>query len=636
MAMVLVLALLVLVAAGVALGAAALQPESGLARRMGFVVVPADKVGVVRRRVGGNPSDPRFKRVVPGDARGVQARCLTPGTRYWLKPGVYSVELAPRTDVPPGMIGLVTALDGVPRPSGRLLGRRVECDNFQDGDAFLLGGGEQGRQLATLPGDASYYINPALFTVVVVPRTHVPDGTVGLVIAKVGRLRPPDQPFGRHVECDNFQDGDAFLLGGGEQGRQLAVLGGGASYDIHPDLFEVLTTENLRPGRKDGMTPDHLRDINIPVGYVGVVVTLHGIEPPPDDDVIGPVVPGHSNYRLPWAFLSGLGWRGVQQQPLRQGGVYALNPWFVRVVLMPTRLLTLEWKRKTPGEADNYDAELEQLVISIQGFLLNVNITQTLQIPASAAPRLVSQFGSAVTAHGLGGLVNDPRPVQRFVERVLGGTVENYLTEVAASSTVEEYLTQQDTIRAELAARVRQNLSEWGITVSDTLMGLAVAQDPELDRIRQRVIAEQQQRLTLEEEVKNAEIRARIRRIEIAVEREERGLAVAELERLAELLGPEVASVQALVAEIKDMRVPEVISGDAAVLGGFMPWQRLQEVIATVRQHHRPQGTPLEAAPTKEALEAGHGHGDGDGEPDGATAAEVDGDLSPDPPAPRG
>lgn len=605
MAPVLVLLLIVLVAAGAVYGAAVLSPESGLARRLGFVVVPPDKVGVVRRRLGGNPSDPRFKRVVPHDTRGVQARCLTPGTRYWLPLGVYRVELAPRTDIPPGKIGLVTALDGVPRPADRLLSRRVECDNFQDGAAFLLNGGEQGRQLATLPGDASYYLNPELFRVDVVPRAHVPDGTVGLVIAKVGRLRPPDQPFGRYVSCDNFQDGDAFLLGGGEQGRQLAVLGGGASYDIHPDLFEVLTTETVRPGRADGLTPDHLRDINIPVGYVGVVVTLHGIEPPPEDDVCGPAVSGHSSYRLPWVFLNNMGWRGVQQQPLRQGGVYALNPWFVRVVLMPTRLLTLEWKRKTATEADNYDAELEQLVISIQGFLLNVNITQTLQIPASAAPRLVSQFGSEITAHGLGGLVNDPRPVQRFVERVLGGTVENYLTEVAASTTVEEYLTQQDTIRAELAARVRQSLAEWGVTVSDTLMGLSTAQDPELDRIRQRVITEQQRRLTLEEEVKSAQIRARIRQIEIAVEREERGLAVAELERLAELLGPDVAAVQALVTEIKDMRVPEIISGDAATLGPFMPWQRIQEVVGAVRQRQLPRDASLHAAPSNEALEAG-------------------------------
>jgi hypothetical protein len=254
-----------------------------------------------------------------------------------------------------------------------------------------------------------------------------------------------------------------------------------------------------------------------------------------------------------------------------------------------------------------------------------VNVTQTLQIPASAAPRLVSQFGGEVTTHGLGGLVNDPRPVQRFVERVLGGTVESYLTQVAASTTVEEYLTNQDTIRAELAARVRQSLAEWGITVSDTLMGLSVAQDTELDRIRRLPMAEGHRRRTLEEKVRATEIEAQIKRIEIAVKREEGGLAVAELERLAEVLGPEVASVHALVSEVKDMRVPDVVAGDSATLGQFLPWQRIQEVITAVRQRQQPQDTSLEAAPPNEALEAG----------DGRDAEEADGDVSPDPPAPR-
>lgn len=609
--------LLLLLAAGTVYGLAALNPESDLARRLGFVVVPSDKVGVVRRRLGGNPADPRFRRVVPHDTRGVQARCLVPGTRYWLPPGVYSVKLEPRTDVPAGMIGLVTARDGAARPADRLLSRRVECNNFQDGVAFLLGGGEQGRQLATLPGDASYYINPALFQVNVVPRTYIPDGTVGLVIAKVGRLRPPDRPFGRHVECHSFQDGDAFLLGGGEQGRQLAILGGGAYYDVHPDLFEVVTTETLDhgTGRKDGLTPDHLRNISIPVGYVGVVVTLHGIEPPPDDEVIGPMVPDHSNFRLPWAFLDGMGWRGIQGQTLRQGGVYALNPWFVRVILMPTRLLTLEWKRKGSAEADNYDAELEQLVINIQGYPIKVNVTQTLQIPASAAPRLVSQFGGEVTTHGLGGLVNDPRPVQRFVERVLGGTVENYLTEVASSTSVQEYYAGHDTIRAELAARVRQSLAEWGVTVSDTLLGLSESENPELDLFRRRVIEEQIKLRTLQEGLKGAQIQAQIRRVEIAVEREERGLAVAELERLAEVLGPEVATLQGLVREIKDMPVPQVIGSDAAALAAFSPWQRIQEALSLIRHNQQPKDTPLDAASAKEALESGDGSAPEEGEP---------------------
>ena len=50
-------------------------------------------------------------------------------------------------------------------PSERILGREVDCDNFQDAAAFLRDGGERGRQLAFLTA-GTYRINPALFEVI--------------------------------------------------------------------------------------------------------------------------------------------------------------------------------------------------------------------------------------------------------------------------------------------------------------------------------------------------------------------------------------------------------------------------------------------------------------------------------------
>src|SRR6185436_8238327 len=67
--------------------------------------------------------------------------------------------------VQPGDIALVVANDGRPIPSQRILGREVDCDQFQDAAAFLAAGGERGRQLAILTA-GSYRINPALFKVV--------------------------------------------------------------------------------------------------------------------------------------------------------------------------------------------------------------------------------------------------------------------------------------------------------------------------------------------------------------------------------------------------------------------------------------------------------------------------------------
>ncbi|MFC4034820.1 hypothetical protein ACFO3J_25620 [Streptomyces polygonati] len=134
-----VLVLLVLVAAGAAWN--------------GRVVIPPDQVGIVRRRAG--RADPTFRRITPHDTRGLQARTLPSNGVSWLVPGLYSVVLVPLVHVPEGMVGLVTAQEGRGRPPERPLGLHVDCDSFQDGQAFLSGGGEQGRQVTTLAGGQS-------------------------------------------------------------------------------------------------------------------------------------------------------------------------------------------------------------------------------------------------------------------------------------------------------------------------------------------------------------------------------------------------------------------------------------------------------------------------------------------------
>ncbi|GAB2878090.1 SPFH domain-containing protein [Streptomyces mayteni] len=562
-------------------------------------LVPAGRVGIVTRRFG--RGDGRFRWVTPEDARGVQARGLVSGRTYWLDPVRYSVEFVDATRVPAGHIGLVTARDGMARPPDRTLGRAVDCDNFQDGERFLLAHGEQGQQVATLAGDATYHINTALFTVETVRRTHVPEGTVGLVIARDGRVRPPDRPFGRFVECDNFQNGDAFLRGGGEQGRQLAILTGGTYYDINPRLFDVVTTETVGPGRRsghglrdDGLTARHLRTISIPVGHTGVVVVLDGDQQPADEEQVGPVVPGHRNFRLPWVFLAGGGRRGVQRETLTEGSVYAVNPWFVRVLLIPTRLLSLEWTKRDSAKASRYDAELLPITVNIQGYRLNVELSQNLQIPEAAAPLLVSKFGGDTTTSGLGGLVDDPVPVQRFVERVLGSTVETYFNAIAASSTVEDFLTEHASNRTDLAAQVRNALAAWSVRAEATNMGLAEAEEPELDAIRQRIFVARMRGQELAEQEENAERLSRIREIEQRTEKRQRQLDAAVLEREIELLGQDTVAMRLFLAELKVMKVPEVVSGNADELLRFLPVQRALDLIDRAKLQARPPALPKE------------------------------------------
>jgi hypothetical protein len=534
---------------------------------MGRVIVPPDHVGLVRRRFG--PVDPDFLRVSSGDQRGWQARILRPGARVWLPLGQYEVEFVPQIYVPEDRIGLVTAKDGRQRPRGRRLGREVPCSNFQNGRAFLLGGGEQGRQVATLAGGHHYSINTRLFDVELVPRTHVPVGTIGLVIALDGKVSAAGRRLARHVECDSFQDGQAFYDGGGEQGRQLDVLAGGTSYDINPAMFLVVTVDNVtETGTRDGLTDGHLTEFAVKTGMVGVVVTLDGA-PSGGSGTVGPRVEGHQGFRLPWVFLDGGGHKGVQEQTLSEGSTCALNPWFVRVVLIPTHQITLDWS-KTPAEKPgNYDAALERITVTLQGYPVHMELSQTLQIPESAAPGLVSVFGVDAGSAPLGGLVDDRAPVQRFVEKSLGATVKGYLSGIAASSSVQEFIGKHEAARRELSDKVAAELRSWHVVPGKTSLGGFESMDSKLNEELQAAANAEAHGKVLELEAENAKKQA-----EIAVTLMESELMKTDphLWSQVQALGKEHVLRLRMVEALVKMKGPQVVGSGADVLGLF-PFQ---------------------------------------------------------------
>jgi hypothetical protein len=567
------------------------------AARMGWtgrVVAPQDHVGIVRRRFGG--ADPVFLRITPHNQRGVQARTLLPGRPARLVPGLYAIELVPRVHVPEGMIGLVVANEGQKRPATRLLGQHVECDSFQDGQAFLLRGGEQGRQAVTLAGDHFYHVNTQLFDIQYVPRTRVPVGTVGLVIARAGRVRAPDRPFARHVECDNFQDGQAFLDGGGEQGRQLAVLIGGTSYDINPALFDVITTATVAgTATPDGLTAGHLQEIAVPIGYTGVVITLDGAEPGRGGPgTVGPWIKGHRSFRLPWVFLGGGGHRGVQEETIGEGTVCALNPWFARVVLIPTRVLILEWNDKPPAEGGrNFDAELDRITVTIQGHRVHMELSQTLRIPEKAAPKLVSTFGGSGSSR-LGGLVHDPLPVQRFVEKVLGATVASYLSGIASTSTVQEFLLKYTEARTDLATQVRIALESWDVEAISTNLGSFEADDQKLNAELQAEASAQLHRSTLnvlrdnvliEDEIDQVRFRPELRR------------AALELRAEIDALGLDNVALIRMIREMSGMQVPDYIGGDISSYAEALPMPVLRDLMSRLREMRSDRELPPKAPP---------------------------------------
>jgi len=97
---------------------------------------------------GANRELPDGRIIATKGEAGFQAKGLAPGLYWGMWPWQYGVDMQPFTVVPEGKIGLVLANDGAELPTGNILGRRVDSDNFQDAEKFLNNGGQKGRQTA--------------------------------------------------------------------------------------------------------------------------------------------------------------------------------------------------------------------------------------------------------------------------------------------------------------------------------------------------------------------------------------------------------------------------------------------------------------------------------------------------------
>jgi uncharacterized membrane protein YqiK len=193
------------------------------------------------------------------------------------------------------------------------MARSVDCDLFQDGEAFLRNGGEKGPQLGILP-EGEYKINPHLFEVTEVPAIMIEDGEVGYVESIDGRpVARPGGNFGSPVECDSFQDAEAFLKNGGQKGPQIQFLPPGY-YRINTTMFRV---------QKQPITI-------IPGGKVGLIEATDGARIP-EGRLLAAHVEGHRNFFDGEAFINNGGEKGRQLDVLMPG-TYRLNPMLFKII----------------------------------------------------------------------------------------------------------------------------------------------------------------------------------------------------------------------------------------------------------------------------------------------------------------
>jgi len=270
-------------------------------------------ITVERRWFGAQMADGRT--VALRNEVGVQARTLSPGFHVFV-PFVFKITKHSFMSIGTTQIGIVRAITGLPMPAGQFFARTVECNLFQDGEAFLKNGGQKGPQLAILPA-GEYQINPHLFTIEIQSATIIGENEVGIVESVAGQPCPIGRIFAEPVVSDCFQDADAFLRNGGQKGPQINVLPPG-NYRINTSLFRV----ECRPVTV------------IPNGHMGLVVAMDGTRVP-DGNLLGRKIDGHSNFEDGHAFIKNGGQKGHQLDMLMPG-TYRINTGlFVISAVMP-------------------------------------------------------------------------------------------------------------------------------------------------------------------------------------------------------------------------------------------------------------------------------------------------------------
>jgi uncharacterized membrane protein YqiK len=402
-----------------------------------FVLIRERQVGIVVKKLGSKTMAAGRLIALDGEA-GYQAATLAPGLHFGYWPFQYRIMKVPVMVVPQGEIALVLAADGESIPPHRILGKAVDCDNFQDARKFLINGGEKGRQIGILTA-GTYRINTALFTIIT-SETAAENGMaphqlrlqriepdqVGIVTTLDGAPIEASEIAGPAIAGhDNFQNTQAFLDGGGRRGLQEQILLSG-TWNLNPWFAQV----------------EQVAMVQIPIGYVGVVISF-----------VGAAHVDVSGVEFKHGDLVDAGHKGVWVTPLFPGK-HPINTRIMKVELVPTTNIVLNWATRT--EAHRYDEKLSSITVrSKDGFAFNLDVAQIIHVGALDAPKVISRVGS----------------MQNLVDHVLQPIVGNYFRNSAQGYTVLDFLSARSQRQTEAAEHIRKAIGAYDVQAIDTLIG---------------------------------------------------------------------------------------------------------------------------------------------------------------------
>lgn len=412
---------------------------------LGIVVIGESEVGLVTKKISNKNLQPGRLIATDGEA-GIQAETLSPGFHLGYWPFVFKIDKVPLTNIEPGQLGLVMAIDGAQITSSRILAKNVDCNNFQSAKAFLQNGGEKGKQLGLLTA-GKYRINTALFKVTTTPVTVIAANTVGIVTTfdgvplETGEIAGPTT-----AGHNNFQDIQKFIDVGGKRGLQEQVILAG-QWNLNPWFVSVKSVP---------MT-------NVPIGHVGVVTSY-----------VGKAHQDISGESFKHGDLVEQGHKGVWAKPIYPG-MHPVNTDTTKVDLIPTTNVVLNWATNR-NEAHNLDKNLSSITVrSKDGFSYNLDVSVVIHIGALQASKVISRMGS------MSGLIS----------QVLEPTIGNYFRNSAQEFAALDFLKTRTEMQQQAARFVHEALTQYDVEAVDTLIGDIVLPKELLDTQTQRKLAEE-------------------------------------------------------------------------------------------------------------------------------------------------
>jgi uncharacterized membrane protein YqiK len=497
---------------------------------MGIVIIPEDKIGLVTKKFvlfGDKRELPAGRILATEGEAGYQAQSLPPGIHFWKWIWQYEITLQPLTLIPSGQIGLLVAKDGAELPKGRMLAQSVPSDSFQDAEMFLKNGGQKGRQAAIITA-GTYRINTFLFEISLANLTQIEENKVGIITVQDGEPLESGQIAGHDIAVhNNFQDADVFLKNNGRRGLQQQVVLAGM-YIFNPWFVQI----------------EQVDMVQIAIGSVGVVNSFVG---PDGKDVSGEDFK-HGN-------IVGKGHKGVWAEPLGPGK-YPLNPYTMKVEIVPTTNLVLNWATAR-NESHNLDRHLSTITVrSRDGFPFNLDVSQIIHIPSFEAPKVIARFGT----------------MMNLVSQVLEPTIGNYFRNSAQTADVISFLTQRKERQDSARQHISTVLEQYNVNGVDTLIGDIVPPESLMKTLTDRKIAEEQKvtyetqrmaqetRQTLEKETAVADMQKQIVEAQQGVQIAERVADAAVKKANGEAAGVKVQ------AEAEAQRVKLIATAEAEKL----------------------------------------------------------------------